>query len=170
MARTSRSAVAILVLHRLVFLVRLHRHELVLVAAQPGLHGGHVLFDLAPAALALLEPGLDGGEGLLLGVNPLVEGGELGGHGGDGGLGAGRFGLELLEVDEVIEVGMHATQMKKAPQVRSLLMLKRVAGRAAARKALLSCPSRMSSILPRCEGGGPTRIRTWDRPVMSRRL
>ena len=71
----------------------------------------------------------------------------------DGLPGRGDGGFQLLQADQSFEVGKHGSGDKKAPRGRGLVF----GGARRFRR-------------PRGNGGGPTRIRTWDRPVMSRRL
>ena len=71
----------------------------------------------------------------------------------DGLPGRGDGGFQLLQPNQSFEVGKHGSRKKKAPHGRGLVS-----------------PGARPRRRSRENGGGPTRIRTWDRPVMSRRL
>ncbi len=96
-----------LLLHRLVFAVRLDLHELVPELREPGLLHGEFLLDLAPGGLvggqarALVLEGLAGG---LEGRRQLLLAGGLVGDGPARPLGGV---LDLLEVNDPFEIRMH---------------------------------------------------------------
>ena len=99
-----------LLLHRLVFLVGLHLHQLVLVLAQPALDDGEILFDLPPRRLTGRDARLDGVDGRGPLGQPRVERRLQGGNVGDSPALPFSSGVELLEVDQVFEVWMQGAR------------------------------------------------------------
>ena len=92
-----------LLLHRLVFLVGLHLHQLVLVLAQPPLDGREILFDLPPRRLTGRDARLDGVDRRGALGQPRVERRLQHGDVGDSPTLPFGGGVELLEVNQVFE-------------------------------------------------------------------
>ena len=105
--RIASSAVATLVLHGLVFLVRLQLEQLPFVFGQAGLDGGDLRLDLLPLLLADGEPLLDPGHcrrGLL------EARGERALHAGnlrDASTPGFDLGVELLQPDQMLNIRIH---------------------------------------------------------------
>ena len=94
-------------------------------------------------------------------------------------LGVVRGRVEPLQGDQAFEISVHGVRepTKKAPPMRSLNSTRcdgvsAFAGCVAAVGSLAVAGLPLSSSLGNLAraNGGPTRIRTWNRPVMSRRL
>ena len=112
-----------LLLHRLVFLVRLHFHQLVFVFRQPGLDGGDFLLDLAPCRLAVREPLLGVGNGGLLCRQPLGKRLLNSRNVRNASASGIDVGVELLKADEVLEVWM---QVRSDKELSALSNVRRV--------------------------------------------
>ena len=97
-----------LLLHRLVFAVRLHLHELVPELREPGLLHGQFLLDLAPGGLVRGEPGALALEGLAGGFEGRRELLLAGGLVTDGPARPLGGVLDLLEVNDPFEIRMHS--------------------------------------------------------------
>ena len=99
-----------LLLHRLVFLVGLHLHQLVLVLAQPALDDREILFDLPPRRLTGRDARLDGVDRRGALGQSRVERRLQGGNVGHPPALPFSGGVELLEVNQVFKVWMQGVQ------------------------------------------------------------
>ena len=99
-----------LLLHRLVFLVGLHLHELILVLAQSPLDDREILFDVPPRRLTGRDARLHAVDGRGSFGQPRVERRLQGGNVGDPPALPFGGGVEFLEVNEVLEVWMQGTR------------------------------------------------------------
>ena len=153
-----------LVLHRLVFAVGLDGGELILEFREAALIGGGFFFLLAPRLLARFEALLCRVDRFVRVREPRVGVREALRVRGDPPPRLLDRGLEILELDQVFEIG-DITEMKKWKSGK----VEEVSSKCASRTSKPTC-STFPLFHSSTSMSGPARIRTWDQPIMSRPL